>query len=286
MNVIAEAALAKGEKRFNALKAMIPKSFEGLQIAPAAPHEPADAAWVTLEALAQVAANRGIVQEPEAIEEPLQPEDNLTPQERFMLDRLKQAQQKAKEQQSSEQNSEGNSEKIAEDEFVDKSDENQKVGHSEESENELAFPVELPKEKARELELEAARIEQERKIAALEKAAEESTIAEEKTRILREKERLSAEFERLQTAKGRIPRQKVKLSAEEEAAEESLVLEVIREYLEHGFTQRHSLRHYFTPSTFKALLLGTFEPELQTLGTNAAGEHGQKWCPFARNRAR
>ncbi|MBP6638941.1 MAG: hypothetical protein KA293_01530 [Bacteroidia bacterium] len=226
MTTIGEEAVAKGEKRFNAFKAMVPKSFEGLQVAPPTPHEPIAEPWALLEILEQAALNRGIAPEPKT-EEKTAVADTLSPEERFLLDRLKQAQKRPAEDEQQPL-----VEEVVEGVAADSKIEVPFLEETETGKVEVQPP--LTTEEIQRQELEAAK---ERELS-------------------KDKEQVSGLPLEAPVAKQEPVRRKTNLTPEEEEAEATVVLEVIKQYLEHG-TMSAAATEYFTPATFRSLVLGT-----------------------------
>lgn len=243
VTAIAEEAIAKGEKRFIAFKSMLPKTFEGLQVAPPSPQPAEEEVWARLEALERAAAKRGIQRTPT---EESPEEDSLSPEERFMLERLKGTPTPSDE--ASPRVHADPEPPTAEETPADAAEERPEDAGKEGPED--AIPTLKPRP---EREANEEKPPPETSIAS----PEDGLPSEERPQDLDKEEKTLVEA--LHGKAGTRLAPPTEGEPEElEELEEAAVLEAIRQYLEHG-TLSVAATALFTPESFRTLLAGTLQ---------------------------
>ena len=104
-------------------------------------------------------------------------------------------------------------------------------------------------------ETETGKVEVQPPLTTEEIQRQELEAAKERE-LSKDKEQVSGLPLEAPVAKQEPVRRKTNLTPEEEEAEATVVLEVIKQYLEHG-TMSAAATEYFTPATFRSLVLGT-----------------------------
>ncbi|MFN8396667.1 MAG: contractile injection system tape measure protein [Bacteroidia bacterium] len=259
MTTIAEEAIAKGEKRFNVFKSVMPKTFEGLQVPPPTPHEPVENPWSALAPL-KAALEAELAATPEK-EIPVIDMPELTGvDQRVLLQRLlaardeelkaRQEQEAVTAREAEEPLHDGQVKPLLEADGPEGKSPEGKVPEDEVPESKIPESITPEMTEPGTVLPETATTEPSEPhiTPGIEAGKEPATRPEEK--VVRSRERLTRE-----QVLERIAREKPRFDTVEES-ESDIVIATIRQYLEHG-TLTSEATAFFTESTFKAMVLGT-----------------------------
>lgn len=247
MGVIAEEALAKGEKRFNVFKSVLPKTFEGLQVPPPTPHEPTDNPWAALEPWKAELEAR-LTEEPTKAQPALEVPELMGMDQRILLQRLLAAQSEERRARQLDE-----AERLAEEKAEQGPDAGRNEGKEEKEEKEGREGKEGKEQEGGE----AGRLEPGKEQPQTPREGIQETGTEEGEKPVAEEEQPAKLRERLsreQTLE-RIARERPRFAGAE-VDEPEVVIATIRQYLEHG-TLSAEATAFFTETTFRAMVVGT-----------------------------
>lgn len=259
MGIIAEEAIAKGEKRFNVFKSVMPKTFEGLQVAPPTPHEPIENPWAALAPM-KSALEAELAAQPTQDRSALEVPELTGMDQKVLLQRLL----AARDEELKARQAEELAAAVAQTESGLETKSPETIG-PEITSPETGSPEVAPKSGAKNPEsqpgIQVKPIEEQ----AIEgvKPVEEQTVegvkpVEERTvEGVKPEEKVAQRQERptREQVLARIAREKPRFASMEEG-ESNIVIATIRQYLEHG-TLSAEASAFFTEATFKVMVLGT-----------------------------